>query len=333
VTILRFRRGGGGAKPPTPSDAGEVLTTRWPKLTVDDCPAVWEVKSCPTDGGRGVTVDQSPQSEKEQFVRDPVDGLRFYELSHSWGHGSPTYPGFEDVQIYRTVNHAQHGVLTQRIRTVMHTGTHLNAPRYLVQRGTGVGSLPLELFFGTAAILDCPKEEWELVTVPDLERARPEIRPDDRVIIVTGWHRNYSDSQRYFAHGPGLSPEAAQWLIDRRVKLVGMDTASIDHPLATSLADHRNGPTAKYLPARYEATTGRRAKDDFPEWNPAQRSLLAAGIPTIESVGGDIDALVGERATVHAFPWRWPEGDACVIRLIGITDPTGAFRVAKGERS
>ncbi|MFK0154720.1 cyclase family protein [Streptomyces sp. NPDC090493] len=264
-------------------------------------------------------------------VRDPGSGLLLYELSHPWGHGAPAYPGFDDVHIHRSVTHARHGVMSQRIRTVMHTGTHVNAPKHLMQRAEGVGSLDLRRFFGNGVVVDCPKEEWELVTAQDLEKSGARIEAGDIVIVMTGWHRHYSDSQRYFAHGPGLDPDAALWLAEREVGLVGVDTAYVDHPLATSLAAHRGGPAVNYLTARYETTTGRRAAEDFPEWNPAHRALLAAGIPTVENVGGDVAALAGRRATFHAMPWRWPEGDACPVRLVAITDPSGDYRVESGS--
>jgi kynurenine formamidase len=75
-----------------------------------------------------------------------------------------------------------------------------------------------------------------------------------------------------------LSKHAAAWLAKKRVKLVGIDTACIDHPLATSLGPHRNGPQIKYLLPEYKEVTGREAIKDFPEWNPAHRLLLEAGI-------------------------------------------------------
>ena len=276
------------------------------------------------------TITQHPAANR---AVDPVSGLRFYELSHEWGHGVPTLPGYADPHIFRAVNHARHGVMSQRIKTVMHTGTHLNAPHHMAQRAQGVGELALERLFAPGVIISCPKGEWELVSADDLQAATPEVKAGEVLLIVTGWHRYYSDSQRYFAHSPGLDLSAANWLIERGVAAVGVDTAQIDHPCATSLADHRNGPTTPYLPRTYESQTGRKAIDDFPEWNPAHRALAEAGIPTIENVGGEIAELAGTRATIHALPWKWPEGDACPIRLMGIVDTTGDFRVDSGSES
>ncbi len=80
----------------------------------------------------------------------------------------------------------------------------------------------------------------------------------------------------------------------------------------------------------YKAATGREAKDDFPDWNIAHRTLLAAGIPTIENVGGDLDTVTGKRCTLQGFPWQWHEGDACVIRLVAMFDPSGNLRIEPG---
>jgi kynurenine formamidase len=262
-------------------------------------------------------------------VVEPGTGLTFVELSHEWGHHTPVFPGFADIRIHRAVTHAAHGVMSQHIVTVMHNGTHVNAPVHLVQRGQGVGALPLDRFFGTGVVVDAPKGEWELVEPADLEGAG--IESGDIVIVNTGWHRFYSDSQRYFGHAPGLSAAAAEWLVEHGAKTVGVDTATVDHPLATSLGPHRGGPLIRRLPKRYEERTGRAALDDFPDWNPAHRALLDRGIPTIENVGGDLDAVSGRRCTFHAYPWHWPEGDACVIRLVAIFDPSGEYRLASGE--
>lgn len=263
-------------------------------------------------------------------IIDPESGLQFFELSHEWGHGTPMQPGYNDVQMYRSSQHARNGVMAHRIRMVMHSGTHLNAPRHLVQKGIGVGEVALERLFGSGVVVSIQKSKWQVIGDADLEAAQPAIAPDDIVVLHTGWHRNYSDSQEYYGHSPGLSKAAAEWLVARKIKLLATDTPQVDHPLATSLGPHRNGPLIKRLPKDYEQEVGRPALTDFPDWNPAHRTLLAAGIPTIENVGGDVGQLLGQRCTFHAYPWNWPEGDACPIRFVAIRDPSGAYRLGSG---
>ncbi|WP_436643318.1 cyclase family protein [Microbaculum sp. FT89] len=263
-------------------------------------------------------------------VTDPATGLQFYELSHQWGHGTPSMPGHEDVHLRRTVKHAQHGVMAHRIRMVMHSGTHLNAPVHLIQKGIGVGGIALDRFFGNGVIVRIPKDRWEFVEPADLQSALPAIQAGDIVVINTGWHARYADSLEYFGDSPGLSHAAAGWLVGKDVKLVAVDTPQVDHPLATSLGLHRGGPLMNRLPRTYAAETGRDPKADFPDWNPAHKALLGAGIPTIENVGGDIAELSGRRATFQCYPWNWMEGDACVVRFVAIIDPSGTCRIDAG---
>lgn len=262
---------------------------------------------------------------------EQATGLEFYELSHPFEHGVPVWPGDEDVRIWKSVYHARDGVLSQKFNMNMHCSTHMTAPIHLVQGGAFVGDLPLDLFFGQAAVLDIPKGKWDLITAEDLEFHAALVDQADIALIVTGWHRKYGDSLEYFGDAPGLSKDAAEWLIEKGIKLVGSDTAAIDHPMATNLAAHRGGPKMRYLPGKYESETGRDPMADFPLWNPAHKALLEAGIPTISNIGGDIDQLLGKLATVHAMPWKWMEGDACVINLVGICDPAGEYRIESGE--
>lgn len=258
-------------------------------------------------------------------------GLQFCELSHPFGHGVPVFPGDDDVLIWKSVNHARDGVLSQKISMNMHCSTHMTAPIHLVQGGAFVADMPINLFFGPGIVLDIPKGKWELLTAADLDAAGAKVEENDIVLINTGWHRKYSDSLEYFGEAPGLSEDAADWLISKGVKLVGIDNATVDHPLATNLGLHRGGPRMRYLPGDYQRETGRDPAKDFPKWNPAHKKLLEAGIPTISNIGGDLDLISGKRGTYHAMPWKWVEGDACVVHLVAMIDPTGAYRIESGD--
>jgi kynurenine formamidase len=268
---------------------------------------------------------------KTEVVTDPYSGLQMVELSHEWGHGVPSMPGQTDVKMHRAVKHAQHGVLAWRVTTSLHTGTHMNAPIHLVQRGADLAGVSPDRLFGNGAVVDVPKQRWELVTAADLKAAEPEIKKGDIVVIDTGWHHKYSDALEYWGESPGLSKDAAEWLVEMDVKLVAVDTPQVDHPLATSMGPHRGGPQMKRLPGEYEAATGKDPNQEFPEWNAAHKTLLAAGIPTIEQVGGDVDLLKGKRATIAATPWKFEHGDACPVRMIAMVDPSGTCRIDAGK--
>ena len=101
----------------------------------------------------------------------------------------------------------------------------------------------------------------------------------------------------------------------------------------TAIGPQRNGPLHPHLAAEYkEWSGGRDWKQDFPEWEPVHRILFKNGILGIENVGGDLDKVAGRRCTFAFFPWNWDRGDGCIIRLVAIVDPKGAYRIEKGEK-
>ena len=264
-------------------------------------------------------------------VVDPVTGLELYELSHRWGMYTPIFPGYEEIKLERITHHAKQGVMTHKIITIFHTSTHLNAPIHLVPGAAAIGDLALETFFGTGVVVSIPKRKWGLIEPSDLERTKPQIKAGDIVLINTTWHRKYSDSKEYFGYAPGLSKRAAEWLVEKRVKLVGVDTACVDHPLGTFLGPHGPGPAQPHLDVEYKAETGHHIIEDFPYWEPAHKIMMTNGIPGIENIGGDIDAITGRRCSFFAFPWRWPEGEGCALRVVAVIDPKQAFRFETGR--
>jgi len=274
------------------------------------------------------------------IVTDPYSGLQFVELSHLWDHGVPSYPGDPDVRMVRGVKHAQHGVLAWRITTVLNTGTHMNAPLAYIQKGADLASLDSARFFGNGVILDIPKTNWEKITADDIKAASPAIEKDDIVIIVTGWHEKYGngypyykgDGLEYFGEAPGLTKCAAEYLVEAGAKMVGIDTPFIDCPLATHMGPNRGGPQMKRLVAAFEAANpGKDWKAEYGELNSAVKTLLAAGIPVIKQIGGDVNVAKGRKATLGTVPWRYKHGEACPVRVIAIFDPTGSAKIESGN--
>jgi kynurenine formamidase len=257
---------------------------------------------------------------------DPVTGLRLFDLTHPWGLGVPSYPGQEDVKMARAVKHAQHGVLAWKINTSMHTGTHMVAPIHLIQRGADLATIPLKHLFGNGIVLHIPKNNFERINEKDIKLAG-EIKAGDLIVINTGWHHKYSDGQEYYGHAPGLTEEAAEYLVDSRVNLVAMDTPFIDMPLATSMGQHRGGPQMKRLTDEYRSITGKEPKDEFGKWNVAHKILLGANIPTVLQVGGDVDEVSGKRVTLAATPWRFEHGDACPVRMVAMSSLDGSLGI------
>lgn len=264
------------------------------------------------------------------FVTDPYSGLRLYELSHVWNSEVPSYPGQDDVAMKRGVKHAQHGVLAWRTRTSLHTGTHMIAPLYVLQKSGDLASLAPDLFFGNGVVLDIHKGSYDVIDAADLAGAAL-VQEGDVVVINTGWHHKYSDSLEYYGEAPGLNEAAAKWLVEKKVRFVAIDTPFIDHPLATSMGPHRGGPHMKRLAGEYQAVTGKDPKIEHGKWFIAAKILAEAGVPVVVQVGGDVDDLKGRRATFSATPWKLEHGDACPVRMVAMIDPSGALKIDEGK--
>ena len=268
---------------------------------------------------------------------DAESQLEFVDLSHSWGLGQPCWPYFEDVKIERLHGMAKSRVLTQKITTVMHSGTHIDAPGHVVEGTPLLDEIPLSAFFGTGVVLDVPMGKWEKIMPEHLDKAaeKTPVREGDIVIVNTGWHHKYADSAEYYAYSPGFYKEAGEWFVAKGVKAVGTDTQALDHPLATAIGPH--GPaeaTGGLLPwacREFEEETGKKVAEEFALWEPCHREILTNGIYGFENVGGDIDKVTGKRVTFAAFPWRWRGGDGCIVRLVAITDPKGTYRIETGQ--
>jgi kynurenine formamidase len=138
-----------------------------------------------------------------------------------------------------------------------HGGTHLDAPIHFSQGGWTADEIPLERLRGPAVVIDvsarAATDRDLLVRVDDL-RAHEAIYgriPDGAIVLLrTGWSRRWPDLASYLGtavpgdvahlHFPGLSEEAARWLVaERRVHGVGIDTASIDRGQSKDFRAHR----------------------------------------------------------------------------------------------
>ena len=258
--------------------------------------------------------------------------LKVYSLGHTFTQFAPEWPSSPSIDIDIDNFHARDNVYQVNWEGIMHRCTHMDAPLHVTENTPTIDEYPLWRLFGTGVCIDCPKEKWGAITPEDLENATPKIEEGDIVMINTGFHRKWADTDEYFAYGPGIVESGAKWLVDKKVKMVGYGCQANDHPLATKLVDHGLGPTQPHLIEEYKQLTGRDAKEDFPTWEPAHKYLMVrGGIPGIENVGGDLDAVTGKRCTFMAFPWRWLGGDGCIVQVLAVIDPDQEFRFETGK--
>jgi kynurenine formamidase len=163
---------------------------------------------------------------------------RIIDLSYTIHEGMTTYP----VHWHPVVEITQlgrHGIENRESRKLVlgtHTGTHMDAPLHFIRNGAPIDQIPLHLLVGPARLVDFsnakPKQE---IGVDDFKRALGREKPE-RLVMRFDWSRFWG-TMEYYAKQPFISEEAGQWLIDRGVRLLGMDTAQADSP-----DNGRNGP-------------------------------------------------------------------------------------------
>jgi len=136
----------------------------------------------------------------------------------------PTYPGntpfsLEPSQSIARGDHAN----VSTIQSSVHAGTHVDAPRHFLPDGAGVDVLPLELLCGRTRVIEVTTRKG--ITPDDL--AGFDLSEDIRVLLKTHNSRMWG-SPEFHTDFIGVTGAAAQYFVDRGVKLLGIDYLSIE---------------------------------------------------------------------------------------------------------
>ncbi len=135
-----------------------------------------------------------------------------------------TYPGntpFGLEGIKRLANGDSSNVSTLHLSA--HAGTHVDAPRHFFDDGGGVESLALEMLCGRTRVVELTTRK--AITAEDL--AGFDLREDVRLLLKTANSRLWG-SPEFHKDFIGVSEGAARFLVDRGVKVVGVDYLSVE---------------------------------------------------------------------------------------------------------
>ena len=184
------------------------------------------------------------------------------DLSHDYSEQTVFWPTAEPFKLEKVAD----GVTPQgyyyaanNFATSEHGGTHLDAPVHFAQGHWAVDQIPLDSLVGDAVVVDvtgpASTQPDYRVTPGDFtawEQTNGAIAAGSIVLIRTGYSKSWPDAARYLGtaergeaavaklHFPGLHQDAARWLAEtRRVKALGIDTASIDYGQSTLYESHR----------------------------------------------------------------------------------------------
>lgn len=144
--------------------------------------------------------------------------------------GIINYPGDAPYEEYAYLTHKEAGVHITRVLMETHSGTHFDAPFHMIEGGKKVPEVPLDNFVGPCTVVECNSLEIRPQDIPESHK--------ERILFKTGNSKRYDRFVEDFVY---LNLDAAGLLVERGVKLIGIDYLSIEkfnsqnHPVHTKL--------------------------------------------------------------------------------------------------
>jgi kynurenine formamidase len=141
-----------------------------------------------------------------------------------------------------------------------HNTTHLDAPYHFYPTSEGkpaktIDQIPLEWCYADGVVLDFHHKKKGYGIIPkDLEKALTKIKytlkPFDIVLIRTDTFKHYDEPGYEYMHA-GMTREATIWLIDRGIKVMGIDAWGWDRPFDDMVAEFKAGNKKQFWESHY----------------------------------------------------------------------------------
>ncbi len=151
--------------------------------------------------------------------------MQIYDVTRPVSPTMPVWPGDPPVSLNR-VKRIEDGAKDNlsHLACSVHIGTHVDAPLHFIAGGGDILSLSLDVLTGPATVVALP--EADAITASDLERLNLPLRVK-RLLFKT---RNGALPTTEFSKDfTALTLDAAQWVVERGVALVGVDYLSVEH--------------------------------------------------------------------------------------------------------
>ena len=204
-----------------------------------------------------------------------------YDVSLPISPELPVWPG-DPAVVLEQVSSMDAGAHdnVSRLACGVHVGTHVDAPHHFLNDHRTVESLSLDILVGPACVVQIP-ENVQVVDARVLEKSAIPLGTE-RLLLKTRNSRFWEQGDNTFETGfVGVSADGADWLVQRNLKLLGIDYLSV---------------------APYHQSI------------PTHRTLLAAGIIIIE--GLDLSAVEGGKYNLYCLPLKLIGSDGAPARTI-----------------
>lgn len=245
-------------------------------------------------------------NERKVSVIDQINDGKWIDLSYDFSEQTLYWPnnstGFSIDTLAEGTTPGGYYYSSYSFTAPEHGGTHLDAPIHFSATGLTAEKIGLEQLTGEAVVIDVSasalKNRDYLITVDDIlqwEKKNDTISQGAIIIFHTGYGQYYPDAAKYFGttkkgfegiaelHFPGIDPQAAEWMVRRKIKAVGIDTPSIDYGQSQDFKTHQ--------------------------------VLMGANIPAFENVA-NTDKLPRRGSYVVALPMKIKNGSGGPLRIV-----------------
>jgi arylformamidase len=162
--------------------------------------------------------------------------MKIVDLSHTIRSGmmkfNANWHTATDIRKIGTI--ATVGRNTSEIRIGSHSGTHIDAESHFINGGETIENISLNKLIGPVKIFNFSSLHHDYcLKITDIDK----LELSERVIFNFGWHKNW-ETDRFYKFYPHFSKEAAQYIVDRGVKVLGLDTPSPDDSKVQLLSEN-----------------------------------------------------------------------------------------------
>ncbi len=227
--------------------------------------------------------------------------LKIIDLTHRLDENTPPFPGDPPVA-WETAGGpplTREGdsprLQTSSVRMCLHCGTHMDAPIHFFPNAASIDRISLEAVAGPATLLRIEARADREIQAEQLEPYEALLRGAGRAVLNTGWHRRWGEGD-YFTDHPVMARGAARFLVGCGVRLVGIDTPSVDRP-----------PHEAHL------------------------ELLGKGVLILENLA-NLDAIGSERFLLIALPLKLAGRDGSPVRAVAVLEGEAASEPGTGQR-
>jgi len=150
--------------------------------------------------------------------------MRIIDISLDISNDTASFPGDPKVEVKRVFDITKGDIATvSKLSLSSHTATHIDAPAHFIKDGLTVDKLPLEHLVGKVKVFEVP--EGNEITRSFLEKKHIE---KEKAIFFKTKNSQYIRLNKFYEKYVSLSLDAADYLIEKGVKVVGIDYLSIE---------------------------------------------------------------------------------------------------------